>query len=182
MNSSKITLAAIFSLIILTGGRAIPVQAKEWNRDKSAAMPESPVHVRRHWYQRGPLGNAGRSIKIMAMPWKDWRLASAHYLVLAVGIADARTTQNALRNCGGCVESNFLFGSKPSNFRLYGEYIGMSLFTEHAAIEWLGDNRDNQNISRAAMWATVGGLTAFHSWSAHHNVGIKPKNENHTSD
>lgn len=175
MNSSKITIAAIFSLIILIGGGTIPAQAEEWNRGNSGAMPEVPFHVRPHWYQRGPLANAGRSIKIMAMPWKDWRLASAHYLILAAGIADARTTQSALRNCNGCVETNVLFGSKPSNFRLYGEYIGMSLFTEHAAIEWLGDRRENENKSRAAMWATVGGLTAFHSWSAQHNAGIKPQ-------
>jgi hypothetical protein len=174
MNSSKITLASLFILIILIGVRAIPVQAKEWNREKSGAIAESPTHFRPHWYQKGPLGNAERSIKIMAMPWKDWRLASAHYLVLAGGIADARTTQNALRNCSGCGETNFLFGSKPSSFRLYGEYIGISLFTEHAAIEWLGDNRENENKSRAAMWATAGGLTAFHSWAAHHNAGIQP--------
>ncbi len=177
MNPTKITLAALLMLIILIGGRAIPAQAEEWNRGKSGAVPESPVHLRRHWYQKGPLGNAGRSVKIMAMPWKDWRLASAHYLVLAAGIADARTTQNALHNCSGCGETNFLFGSKPSSFRLYGEYLGISLFTEHAAIEWLGDNRENENKSRAAMWATVGGLTAFHSWAAHHNAEIQPKIE-----
>ena len=41
MNSNQITLAAIFSLFLLLGGRFTPAQAPEWSKDTSAALAAS---------------------------------------------------------------------------------------------------------------------------------------------
>jgi hypothetical protein len=101
----------------------------------------------KHWYQKGPLGAAERSIGCMMQPWKDWKCAGLHYAIFGANFFDYKSSQYALRNCASCTESNPVFASgRPSPARMFGQGMGLSLLTEQAFAQYAYERSPRKSL------------------------------------
>lgn len=106
-------------------------------------------------------------------PWyksKQFWVTTA--LAVAAAVADAETTQSALKRCPTCVESNALIGSKrPGRGRLY-LIGGITLGIERGLVIALWKRQPQAD---AVMYGATAMRVAYHGTAAYNNAQIPRK-------
>ena len=107
-------------------------------------------------------------------PWyksKQFWVTTA--LAVAAAVADAETTQSALKRCPTCVESNALIGSKrPGRGRLY-LIGGITLGIERGLVIALWKRQPQ--AADAVMYGATAMRMAYHGTAAYNNAQIPRK-------
>ncbi|MGH9794585.1 MAG: hypothetical protein ACRD5G_07425 [Candidatus Acidiferrales bacterium] len=104
-------------------------------------------------------------------PWyKSKRFWVTTALAVAAAVADAETTQSALKRCPTCVESNALIGSRrPGRGRLY-LIGGITLAIERGLV--IGLWKRQPQAADAVMYGATAMRMAYHGSAAYNNAQI----------